>query len=273
MFASSKTNMNANTSISDDCDDIIHTDDEMNNQQVKFLSQQLRFFLITLLTFRNTTTKDIAYICVAPDNDYICSMTKVYFREFSTHYELCRLGVHRPLLKWFRDNGLLRINSASTFSSQNSDSSSSTTTTMSNVPTSSIPVDQWFTDNETHPVGARLKLYAQTLKANLQHLLQTQTLDHTLHEEAPKREVFRAPNDISSNTSTTPSSVEMNSGNDIGLSAPSSSPSSADKSNVNLYANFNSSSNAITGGLGDSMNNNLMNSAIDPHDLLAFDSL
>ncbi|CAF0878211.1 unnamed protein product, partial [Didymodactylos carnosus] len=220
--------------------------------------------------------KDIAYICVVPDNDYICSMTKLYFRELSTHYELCRLGVHRPLLKWFRDNGLLRINSASTLSSQNSDSSSSTTTTTTtttNVPTSSIPVDQWFTDNETHPVGARLKLYAQTLKANLQHLLQTQTLDHTLHEEAPKREVFRAPNDISANTSTTPSSVEMNSGNDIGLSAPSSSPSSADKSNMNLYANFNSSSNAITGGLGDSMNNNLMNSAIDPHDLLAFDSL
>ncbi|CAF1025134.1 unnamed protein product [Didymodactylos carnosus] len=33
MVASSKTSMNANTSINDDCDDIIHTDDEMNKQQ------------------------------------------------------------------------------------------------------------------------------------------------------------------------------------------------------------------------------------------------
>ncbi|CAF0742850.1 unnamed protein product [Didymodactylos carnosus] len=212
--------------------------------------------------------KDIAYICIVPDNDYVCSTTKLYLRELSTNYELCRLGVHRPLLKWFPDNGLLRINNISSSSSQNSDPLSSSTTTTTNLSTSSISVDQWFTDNETHPLGARLKLYAQTLKSHLQYLLQTQTLDHTLHDEPPKR---NGPNDISSNTSTTPSSSEMNS--DIGLLAPSASPSSTDKSNMNLYANLNSLSTAITGGLGDSMNNNLINSAIDPQDLLAFDSL
>ena len=95
--------------------------------------------------------KDVAYVCVVPDNDYICSMTKVYFRELSTHYELCRLGLHRPLLKAFPDQGLLRISPRATDSS-----------------TPLPAVDQWFTDNETtHPLGTTLKLYAQTLKEQL----------------------------------------------------------------------------------------------------------
>jgi mediator of RNA polymerase II transcription subunit 13 len=94
--------------------------------------------------------KDIAYVCVVPDNDYICSVTKTYFRELSTHYELCRLGFHRPLLKAFSDQGLLRI------SQSNND--------LSQLPN----VDQWFTDHETtHALGKRLKLYAQTIKAQL----------------------------------------------------------------------------------------------------------
>lgn len=96
--------------------------------------------------------KDISYICVVPDNDYICSMTKIYMREFSTHYELCRLGSHRPLVKMFSDQGLLRI------SQKTNDSS---TTQLPNI-------DQWFTDQETtHPLGTRLKHYAQILKEKL----------------------------------------------------------------------------------------------------------
>ena len=88
--------------------------------------------------------KDVGYICVVPDNDYICSMTKIYFRELSTHYELCRLGSHRPLLKAFSEQGLLRISQQVTDTSQLPD------------------IDPWFTDHETtHPLGTRLKLYAQ----------------------------------------------------------------------------------------------------------------
>ncbi|CAF3324822.1 unnamed protein product [Rotaria sp. Silwood2] len=93
----------------------------------------------------------IGYICIVPDNDYICTMTKIYFRELSTHYELCRLGSHRPLLKAFSDQGLLRISSQ-----QYNDSSQ-------------LPnIDSWFTDHETtHPLGSRLKLYAQIFKDKL----------------------------------------------------------------------------------------------------------
>lgn len=98
--------------------------------------------------------KNIAYVCVVPDNDYIATSTKTYFRELSTHYELCRLGLHRPLLKAFSDQGLLRI------PQNNADISTNTNP----LPT----IDQWFTDNENnHRLGSRLKLYAQTLKAQL----------------------------------------------------------------------------------------------------------
>ena len=98
--------------------------------------------------------KDIGYICVVPDNDYVCSMTKTYMRELSTHYELCRLGTHRPLVKAFPDQGLLRI------SSRHNDS-----TQLPNI-------DQWFTDNETaHPLGSRLKLFAQMFKDKLRKSL------------------------------------------------------------------------------------------------------
>lgn len=110
--------------------------------------------------------KDVAYVCVVPDNDYICSMTKHYFRELSTHYELCRLGTHRPLLKAFADQGLLRISSSYSQQQQSQQSTDSSTTV---PPSPSLPpVDKWFTDNETtHPLGVRLKLYAQTLKGQL----------------------------------------------------------------------------------------------------------
>ena len=97
--------------------------------------------------------KEIGYICVVPDNDYICSKTKAYFHELSAHYELCQLGLHRPLLKVFSDQGLLRIRQ------QNNDSSQLTN------------VDPWFTDHEaTHPLSSRLKHYAQVFKEKLRKI-------------------------------------------------------------------------------------------------------
>ncbi|CAF5200701.1 unnamed protein product, partial [Rotaria magnacalcarata] len=126
--------------------------------------------------------KDIGYICVVPDNDFICSTTKTYLRELSAHYELCRLGLHRPLLKAFSDQGLLRI------SQQNNDSSQ-------------LPnVDPWFTNHEaTHPLGSRLKLYAQMLRDKILNILTAKTLDNTLLDDsASRRDSFRTPNDMSS---------------------------------------------------------------------------
>ena len=98
--------------------------------------------------------KDIVYIAVLPDNDYICAMTKIYLRELSTQYELCRLGLHRSFSKEVADHGLLRL----------SDSSNDLFDAAPTLPF----VDPWFTDHETsHPLGGRLKLYAQLLQCKL----------------------------------------------------------------------------------------------------------
>lgn len=42
-------------------------------------------------------TRDVAYIVVAPDNDYIVDEAKQFFKELSTMYEMCKLGRHCPI--------------------------------------------------------------------------------------------------------------------------------------------------------------------------------
>lgn len=42
-------------------------------------------------------TRDVAYIVVAPDNDFIVEEAKQFFKELSTMYETCRLGRHCPI--------------------------------------------------------------------------------------------------------------------------------------------------------------------------------
>ena len=44
--------------------------------------------------------RDIAYIVITPDNDFITSRVKTYFKELSTTYEMCRLGKHQPVKGW-----------------------------------------------------------------------------------------------------------------------------------------------------------------------------
>ena len=52
--------------------------------------------------------RDVAYVIVAPDNDYILQHVLGFFKELSTTYEACRLGKHRPLSRTLRD-GVLRV--------------------------------------------------------------------------------------------------------------------------------------------------------------------
>ena len=212
--------------------------------------------------------KDIAYVCVVPDNDYIASMTKIYFRELSSHYELCRLGIHRPLLKAFADQGLLRV------SATNNEQLAT--------------VDQWFTDNETsHRLGSRLKLYAQTLKAQLHNLLSTQVFDNTLLEEsASRRDTFRAPNDVSNPSS---SSLDLHSStNDLSNSNYALSPSltgattgggGATTMNLvtnNIYTTNSPSADAlgmVSNNVSALPNGTFVNGhQVDPVDLQAFES-
>ncbi|CAF4766441.1 unnamed protein product, partial [Rotaria sp. Silwood1] len=202
--------------------------------------------------------KDIGYICIVPDNDYICSMTKTYFRELSTHYELCRLGLHRPLLKVLSDQGLLRI------SQQKND-------------TSQLPnIDPWFTDHETtHPLGSRLKLYAQIFKDKLLNILSTQSFDSiSLDDSASRRDVFRSPNDLSSSPFD-----HHSTNNDLVNSnyaySPSYSSSSGFVANP-IYTTGSASTdvlNASSNSLSSSTNGTTVNGQqVDPVDLQAFES-
>ena len=52
--------------------------------------------------------RDVAYVVVAPDNDFILSNVISFFKELSTVYELCRLGRHCPISKVLRD-GIMRV--------------------------------------------------------------------------------------------------------------------------------------------------------------------
>ncbi|CAM4949581.1 unnamed protein product [Rotaria socialis] len=197
--------------------------------------------------------KDIGYICVVPDNDFICSTTKTYLRELSAHYELCRLGLHRPLLKAFSDQGLLRI------SQQNND-------------TSQLPnVDPWFTNHETtHPLGSRLKLYAQTLKDKILNILTTKTLDNTLLDDsAYRRDSFRTPNDMSSSPYDNHSTNSDPATNSF-ASSPSYSAASSiyTTGSVASDALGSSSTNLLSSTNGTMVNGQL----VEPLDLQAFES-
>ena len=203
--------------------------------------------------------KDINYICVVPDNDFICSMTKTYFRELSTYYELCRLGSHRPLLKPFSDQGLLRI------SQQNNDSIQ-------------LPnIDQWFTDHETtHPLGSRLKLYAQLLKDKLSNILSTQSFDNTFSDDlSTRRDLFRQHSESSSSASIDLHSTTTDSLNNGYSFSPSSSSSIGPMANT-IYTTGSAASDALntsSTNLSSSTNGTFVNGQqVDPFDLQAFES-
>lgn len=52
--------------------------------------------------------RDVAYIVVAPDNDFILTQLLGFFKELSTIYELLKLGRHCPISKTLRD-GIMRV--------------------------------------------------------------------------------------------------------------------------------------------------------------------
>lgn len=52
--------------------------------------------------------RDIAYIVLAPDNDYIINAIILFFKELSNVYELSRMGRHSPVSLKLRD-GIMRV--------------------------------------------------------------------------------------------------------------------------------------------------------------------
>lgn len=106
-------------------------------------------------------SRDVAYVVVAPDNDYILGNVKKFFKELSSAYEVCKLGRHSPIAAVLRD-GIMRVGkkAAKILADQ--------------------PVDEWFNLIGESPVALKLKLYAQVCKHHLVPHLKMQPMDSTL---------------------------------------------------------------------------------------------
>ncbi|XP_022095741.1 mediator of RNA polymerase II transcription subunit 13-like isoform X2 [Acanthaster planci] len=108
-----------------------------------------------------STARDIAYVALVPDNDFILQCAKSFFREVTAVYESCRLGRHAPIAKTQRD-GIFRIGSK--YASKVAEE----------------PVDDWFSEIAHLPDSCKLKLYAQVCKAYVGPFLSGDPPDHTL---------------------------------------------------------------------------------------------
>ncbi|XP_053673083.1 mediator of RNA polymerase II transcription subunit 13 [Anopheles nili] len=119
--------------------------------------------------------RDVAYVAIVPDNDYVVAKVRTYFKELSTTYEMCKLGRHTPIKGW---DGVLRVGSQRVLKeTQNSN------------------LDEWFTnmgaDQQQRRNGASggsassglnelLRLYAQTCQQQLAPYLSKVPSDKSL---------------------------------------------------------------------------------------------
>ncbi|XP_061508691.1 mediator of RNA polymerase II transcription subunit 13 isoform X2 [Anopheles gambiae] len=123
--------------------------------------------------------RDVAYVAIVPDNDYVVAKVRTYFKELSTTYEMCKLGRHTPIKGW---DGILRVGSQRVLKeTQNSN------------------LDEWFTNmgvdqqrkNGTTTAGSAssssssglnelLRLYAQTCQQQLAPYLSKVPSDKSL---------------------------------------------------------------------------------------------
>ncbi|XP_071789483.1 mediator of RNA polymerase II transcription subunit 13-like isoform X2 [Asterias amurensis] len=108
-----------------------------------------------------SSSRDIAYVALVPDNDFVLQCAKSFFKEVTAVYESCRLGRHAPIAKTQRD-GIFRIGNK--YASKVAEE----------------PVDDWFADIGHLPEASKLKLYAQVCKAYVGPFLSRDPPDHTL---------------------------------------------------------------------------------------------
>ncbi|XP_055601869.1 mediator of RNA polymerase II transcription subunit 13 isoform X2 [Uranotaenia lowii] len=104
--------------------------------------------------------RDIAYVVLLPDNDYIVSRVKTYFKELSTTYEMCKLGRHNPIKGW---DGLLRVGSNRVLKE-----------------TQNSSMDEWFSSLGDTRLSELLRLYAQTCQQQLAPYLSKVPSDKSL---------------------------------------------------------------------------------------------
>ncbi|KAK6638178.1 hypothetical protein RUM44_008606 [Polyplax serrata] len=151
------------------------------------LSPYALHFWDKLLLEPYSYSRDVAYIVVTPENDFVLQKVRTFFKELSSTYEVCRLGRHTPITKVLRD-GILRVGKAAA------------------TKLSKEPVDEWFTNLGDNSICNLLKLYAQACKYHLAPHLSQVTLDKTLldpPEGTTKTEKTAPPPATTDSSSTT----------------------------------------------------------------------
>ncbi|XP_064647452.1 mediator of RNA polymerase II transcription subunit 13-like isoform X2 [Lineus longissimus] len=107
--------------------------------------------------------RDVAFVVVAPENEFIHNNVKTFFKELSTVYELCRLGRHCPIPKL--KDGIMRVGKKYGLSKGLDDE-----------------VSEWFTNVGSSLVASKLRMYAQVCRHHLAPYLADQSLDKALFE-------------------------------------------------------------------------------------------
>ncbi|XP_045445588.1 LOW QUALITY PROTEIN: mediator of RNA polymerase II transcription subunit 13 [Melitaea cinxia] len=102
--------------------------------------------------------RDVAYVVLAADGDYLSEPVKTFFRELSAAYEACRLGRHQPIARIARD-GIVRT-----------------------APSDETNYEEWTGDLPPGRLGEYMKAYAETLRSNLVPQLAALNVDRTLFE-------------------------------------------------------------------------------------------
>ncbi|XP_054707333.1 mediator of RNA polymerase II transcription subunit 13-like [Uloborus diversus] len=111
--------------------------------------------------------RDVAYIVVAPESDFVLSRVKNFFKELSIMYESHGFGRHTPITKVLRD-GIMRVGK----------------TAASKV--AEEPVGEWFNNIGDGSISNKLKLYARVCRHRLAPHLSTLTLDENLFSSSSK---------------------------------------------------------------------------------------
>ncbi|KAK8721383.1 hypothetical protein OTU49_012808 [Cherax quadricarinatus] len=140
--------------------------------------------------------RNVAYVVVAPDNEFILNHVRTFFKELSSIYELCRLGRHSPIQRVLR-NGIMRISKTAASKVANE------------------PLEEWFSLLGDSHMSTKLKVYAQVCRHWLAPHLSTLNMDKSLFEVpgSSKASERQAPSPMpppssetvcNTNTSTTP---------------------------------------------------------------------
>ncbi|XP_077995263.1 mediator of RNA polymerase II transcription subunit 13-like isoform X2 [Glandiceps talaboti] len=133
-----------------------------NDKDWLSLSPYAIYYWDKLLLEPYCATRDVAYVVLTPDNEFILQSTKVFFKELSAVYEMCRLGRHVPYNPKVLRDGIMRIRKNSV------------------KKVSDVTVDDWFSQIGNTPDAAKLKLFAQICKHHLAPLLATQPVDSSM---------------------------------------------------------------------------------------------